>query len=474
MRVAWGMDEVEKSLINLEKDITCGVCHDHYQQPKVLPCLHFYCRDCILKLALRRGNGNIFPCPECHMASLPEENVNNLQTAVFINRLKDQYTQLEKALSKVMVRSLKHHCQNKVKIFNLPVNPFFKTSTSQAVVNRMFEFVLCTATLGGSKPVKPDTQIDCYLNSLYNGSLIKCDVKEIGAREYCIQYTPTIRGRHELSISVDGQPVAGSPFPVLVCIPPTLLDKPVKVWDGFKKPRCITVNSVGQIIVAEGEGDVVVMDRNGTRLRTIYSSVHQFKYLRGVAVDSEDNIYFTDGDTSTIFKSNKNCSKVKVHRIQQVKGPGHHDVAVAGDEVMVTEFRNKGVIMVYNRELKYVRQIVGVNNNALRGLCPDSHQNVYVCDHKNSSIQVYSKDGELLRSFGCDENGAKRLKRLWGVCVAGQYVYVTDIGVRKIVVFTTEGNYVTSFGDYCSFGVCVDQDGFVYVTDYDHSKLFIY
>ena len=54
-----------------------------------------------------------------------------------------------------------------------------------------------------------------------------------------------------------------------------------------------------------------------------------------------------------------------VHIVSLVKGPGHVDVAVVGDEVMVTERGNKGVIMVYDRELKYVRQIVGVNNKSL-------------------------------------------------------------------------------------------------------------
>ena len=141
---------------------------------------------------------------------------------------------------------------------------------------------------------------------------------------------------------------------------------------------------------------------------------------------------------------------------------------------MVTEWENIGVIMVYSRELKYVRQIVGANNSPLCGLCPDSHQNVYVCDYCNSVIQVYSKDGELLCSFGWDENGGRRLEYPWGVCVAGQYVYVTDYGSHKIAVFTTEGDYVTSCGDYCSHGVCVDQDGFVYVTDYVHDKINIY
>ena len=472
------MDEVEKSLENLEEEITCAVCHDHYQQPKLLPCLHFYCRECILQL-VRAGINKRFTCPECRkVAFLSQGYVDRLRTAVFINRLKDHYTQLEKALGKVLVRSLKHLCQSKVKIFSLPVNPFLNTSTSQAVVNKMSEFVLCTATLCDSWPVRPDTQVDCHLNSLYNGSLIRCGVEAIGAGECCIHYTPTVRGRHELSISVDGQPVAGSPFPVLVCSPPTLLYKPVKVWDGFKNPYGIIVNSVGEIIVAEDEGDIVVMDRGGTRLRTINSSEHQFEHFPGVAVDSEDNIYFTEG-TDRIFKFNKNCSKVEVHTVEQVKGPGHIDVAVVGDEVMVTERCNEGVIMVYDKELKYVRQIVGVNNDTLGAICPDSHQNVYVCDHFNSKlcIQVYSKDGELLRSIHSDEIDVGMVKFPRSICVAGQYVYVTSVDLcyfDSIFVFTTEGEYVTKFGNHESLGVCVDQDGFVYVTDCYHSKIYIY
>ena len=226
--------------------------------------------------ALRACTHNPFPCTECRkVAFLPEGNVDNLQTAVFINRLKDHYNQLEKALSKVMVRSLKHLFQTKVKICSLPVNPFLNTGDSQAVVNKISEFILCTAMLCDSKPVKPDTQIDCHLNSLYNGSLIKCNVEKIGAKEYSIQYTPTVRRRHELSVSVDRQPVAGSPFSVLVCSPPALLDKPVKVWDSVKEPYGITVNSVGDIIVCDCEGDVLVMDRDETRL-----TIEKCQFLR--------------------------------------------------------------------------------------------------------------------------------------------------------------------------------------------------
>ena len=141
---------------------------------------------------------------------------------------------------------------------------------------------------------------------------------------------------------------------------------------------------------------------------------------------------------------------------------------------MVTERGNGGRIMVYDRELKYVRQIVGADESSFHFLSSDSHHNVYVSNLGNSSVQVYSNDGEFLRFFGCDEKGVARLKSPWGVCVAGQYVYVADDGVHKIVVFTNEGDYVTSFGSGSYCDVCVDQDGFVYACGYNNNKIYIY
>ena len=52
-------------------------------------------------------------------------------------------------------------------------------------------------------------------------------------------------------------------------------------------------------------------------------------------------------------------------------------------------------------------------------------------------------------------------------------------GSSNISVFTTDGVYVSSFGQYDSnegdfdflHSVCVDQDGFVYVTDSNNSRV---
>ena len=88
-------------LEKLESEITCPICQEHYTETKVLPCLHYYCKKCILKLALMTQSGKPFHCPEC---PLPEVGVDNLKTAFFANRLKSKVTNLERVHGKVEVK----------------------------------------------------------------------------------------------------------------------------------------------------------------------------------------------------------------------------------------------------------------------------------------------------------------------------------------------------------------------------------
>ena len=93
---------MDKSVEDLEKEITCAICHDHYTEPKVLPCLHYYCKQCIHWLTLRTGLDKPFSCPECRKDStLPRGSVDELPTAFFVNRMKSVHSKLERAHGKV-------------------------------------------------------------------------------------------------------------------------------------------------------------------------------------------------------------------------------------------------------------------------------------------------------------------------------------------------------------------------------------
>ena len=88
--MAEGPDPNNKALDELEKDITCAMC-----------CGHYYCRACIESLT-KRSRGRPFPCPECRRdATLPSGGVAQLQSAFFVERMKDVYQKMAKVEVKV-------------------------------------------------------------------------------------------------------------------------------------------------------------------------------------------------------------------------------------------------------------------------------------------------------------------------------------------------------------------------------------
>ena len=278
---------------------------------------------------------------------------------------------------------------------------------------------------------------------------------------------------------MDGQQIAGIPFPVFVSISPTRLDKPVKVWAGIDCPTGITINSEGDIIVTECYGDIVKLDKEKKKCVLVEHSQCTLKNLAGIATDDEDNVYCTDYATNKILRFDKNGGNIQVHEVEQVKGPGHWGVALVGDEVMVCERYNNGTIMVYSRELKYVRRIQHGNTGEFRGVSADSHGNLYVTDYTNWYIRVFNNDGVFLHSFGSDGGGMKRLALPYGVCVSGQYVYVTNSLRHNVSVFTTAGDYLMSFGqrgkgegDFIfPIYLCIDADGFLFVADHNNHRV---
>ena len=165
------------------------------------------------------------------------------------------------------------------------------------------------------------------------------------------------------------------------------------------------------------------------------------------ASDKEDKLYCIDQETNKIMRCDKNGGNVQVYEVKQMKGPGHWGVTIVGDEAMLCECNNTGTVMVYDRELKYVRRIEHGGMGTFMGVCADNHGNLYVTDYTNSRIRVFSNDGVFLRSFGRDGNGVERLNSPCGLCVSGLYVYVANNNGHNVSVFTTAGDHVTTFGE---------------------------
>ena len=684
-----------KTVEELEREITCGICQEHYTEPKVLPCLHYYCKKCVLRLALRTATGKPFSCPECRCeATLPEGGVDELKTAFFVNRLKTTVAMMKQAPGKVEVKCelcsdsgdkaeafcrqcamfirkncIEHHkrlktnlthevasledlkqgrakpivvkedpasvkctdhdeplviycfdcdtficcdctmkdhrnhniefckkaaattksnllekleplktqssslshavaevrttkqeleterdtvantiktsfkevrdildnreqellgeadrliqekmdrlslqeenlslasaevqsvveyteqcvrhctdnevmsthaeirrriereidehsksgrsfepmegvdirvevrcaealqqlCQTQANIIQLRIDPAKCTVTmedsTKHEVNKTSNATLVTRLSSNEIVARRHCKVSCSLRSLYNNVITECKVGQTGAGQYSIQCTPIVRGRHELTVSVDEHQVAGSPFPVFVSIPPTQLGKPVKVWTNLTGPTGITVNSVGEILVSEYRGNIIKFDTKGNRTTLVEQS--RAKQLRKIAVDDEDNIYCIEETSNRILRCDRNGGNIQVQRVKHVK-EGKRGLAVVGEEVMVCGKDNRGT-MVYDKELNYVRRIEHGYLGDFVAISADSRGDLYCAALDSSRIQVFRNDGVFMFFFECEGKGEKKI---WGLCVSGHYVYVCNNGSYNISVFTTNG-----------------------------------
>ena len=382
---------------------------------------------------------------------------------------------------------LQQLCQSKARIIQLPIDPAKCTVMGEGVktakMNQIAEVTL-TAKLSSGKPTRRCIAVDGQLKSLSDGSILKCDVDQSGPGEYRIHYTPTVRGRHELSLSIDGHHVAGSPFPVFVSIHPTQLGKPVGVLEDLRLVSAVNMYSSGEIIVGKQDGDVITFFKENSRVRTFGRDMLKLDNydVVAIAVDNENYMYLTLSSSNAITKINEDGSIVNNTRAKHAAG--HLGVAVVGEEVMVCPIPSKGTIMVYDRELKYVRRIVGKGMGQFRAISPDSQGNLYVADWDKERVQVIDHHGSFLQSFNCDNNGVKVLTKPRGICVAGQFVYVCNDGLDNdnhgVYIFTTKGEYVTSFGRKGSkigefntpYSLCINSDGFLYVGESNRVQVF--
>ena len=57
----------------------CGVCSKYYNDPRILPCLHSFCQQCLHHEIEECGSQQVFKCPTCERnINIPDRGVNVL------------------------------------------------------------------------------------------------------------------------------------------------------------------------------------------------------------------------------------------------------------------------------------------------------------------------------------------------------------------------------------------------------------
>ena len=117
------------------------------------------------------------------------------------------------------------------------------------------------------------------------------------------------------------------------------------------------------------------------------------------------------------------------------------------------------------------------------GVAVNAKEEIAVTDSKNHRLQIFSSDGNYLRSFGQrgNQNGEFTSPRGLAFHKNGN-IFVVDNGNARIQIFSGEGEYIRSFGRYGSLdsqfcnpcGLSVDSDGNIIVADAGNNLIKIF
>ena len=353
-----------------------------------------------------------------------------------------------------------------------------------------------------NKPCTHPHQLTTTLRSLVDGSVVKTTQTSKDEATYEVQYTATQRGRHQLSVAVNGVEIHGSPFAVFIRMPPTQLGTPVQEIRGLNKPYCIAINSDSELIASERESHKIsVYTRRGEKKHEFGSrgkGKGEFKHPTGVAVDNVDGcIFVADSSNNRIQKFTRDG-----HFMKLVGGPMYGSgpmqfndpvgLKLNNNKLYVCDARNLR-IQVFDTELNYITSIGGGGGcgpgqfNGPLDVSFDDSSMLHVADCNNCRIQVLDQDGKYVRQYGQRGSGLGRLSYLGlssptFIHVDHDYVYVSELGNYRVSVFTTNGRFERTIGGlgsgpgelHGSRGVVVDTDGFVYVCDYYNDRVQIF
>ncbi|XP_019620501.1 PREDICTED: tripartite motif-containing protein 2-like [Branchiostoma belcheri] len=70
-----------------ERFLTCAICMLHFRDPRILPCLHTFCKECLQLWATKQQP---LECPTCRKpVSLPDQGVDGLKSNFYVSNLLD-------------------------------------------------------------------------------------------------------------------------------------------------------------------------------------------------------------------------------------------------------------------------------------------------------------------------------------------------------------------------------------------------
>jgi sugar lactone lactonase YvrE len=300
----------------------------------------------------------------------------------------------------------------------------------RAVVNKERKITIIAHNIQGKPYPHGGERVEITLSLMGSSDLsVKGSVEDNKNGTYTATVIPNSCGEHELSITIEGQAVKGSPCALYVRQPREYasLASFQSTFTTSSQPWGVAVDDNGDVYVADhGYHCVYVFNQQGTRIRTIGSNGNgdgQFSYPSSIALR---------GDVLYIIEESNN-------RVQKISTSGK----------FISKFGSSGS---GDGQL-----------STPRGICLDRDGRVYVSEYSNNRVSVFEADG----TFTYHITG--NLSNPWGLTFdpTGN-LHVANYSSNYVSIFGPDGKYITQYNSQVTqpAGIAIDEEGYSFIAEY--------
>ena len=338
--------------------------------------------------------------------------------------------------------------------------------------------------------------LSCELTHVKSGQCVPCSVRKakkwMFSKKHCvISYTPTLFGKHRLEIRYQGNMIPDSPFCVYVL---RNYDQPKLVISNVPQPMDLTLTDNSELVVVHsGKNYLTVYSQRNDELKKVET---KFSFLRGCTRDpSNGTLLVTCSSAPYVFRISmdgntlKEFTELDKHKFDSPTGIALHPVT---HKIYIANGLYEIVVLNSDLSFNFSFGEYGEEPGQLwspRSIAFNSLGHVFIADHTNLRVAIFSADGNHLGQFGKSGWAVGELMTTKSVSIdCDDLVYVCEGGNHprlrnhRISIFTSNGEFLKLFGSFGSsvgqfsepHSAIVDEDRTVYVCDTMNNRIQIF
>ena len=493
---------------------TCKKCSKPYTDPRILPCLHSFCKNCIKSLVIQGGSK--IRCSSCKTTSpLPEKGVEAIpqnvqlsyeaEVAMYEMKIKmdtpSECSVCSRASQPTVAfcctcRSFlckpchEHHYVSRKLALNHKVLKL-EEAQKREIMEELKQHIPPPAV---HCQEHTDTEVKCYCTTCKTLVCFQCTMIQHAGHKFEEIKNYAKKQKNDLNHSAQSLPDAITKLDKAIANGKAMTEKVGK--------RKVAVNDTNpnafqELHKALDEREKALLAQNSeiatSKLTNLQLQMEEMASLRDEIIScctaiSEAQRCHTDAQLLSVVTVLQTRLQEVTKKFTTMTLQLREDDTIATvvpTSTLVSEISTFGSVKKhqprdYKSLSKPVMTILGLNGPYYVAIHDSG--DIFVSNCYNNCVCVFDKNGERKTEIGSYGKGDGQFNLPTGIAISGDVIFVAENGGNRIQKLTITGEFLMKFGTngsgngqlYHPWAMCLSSNGNLYVTEYTNSRVQVF